>query len=263
MAHMQIGELLGPLWVIADPQLRLHKLLHEWSSAEPAPWIEALAATFYSANVFGDSVALATLETLTRAAGDCRLPYAARQRFYESAFSSCRPLERLFLAASPNTVEAHQLAKQLAVERPLAPRERPLSLGERKSLARTQKRGMLMALCKDPHPAVVEILLGNPYVTEPDVVRIAALRPSVPASLTLVADHPRWSTRTVVKRALAWNPATPLHVAVRLVTTLRGGELREIVAAPSLPAPLRSHASELLDLLISAAKYYGDTASTN
>jgi hypothetical protein len=61
-----------------------------------------------------------------------------------------------------------------------------------------------------------------------------------------VAEHPRWSVRHAVKRALVWNPATPLDVAIRLATTLRTAELRAISTDEMLPAPLRAHAAELL-----------------
>ena len=52
--------------------------------------------------------------------------------------------------------------------------------------------------------------------------------------------------RYPVKRALVLNPATPVHIAVRLATTLRRGDLLEIARDAHLPAPLRAHAAELL-----------------
>jgi hypothetical protein len=159
-------------------------------------------------------------------------------------------IARLFLVASPTTISHQQLARSLAPERPLKPTGRPLTLGERKWLARTHDRERLLLLLRDPHPAVVGILLDNPYLTEPDVVRIAAGRPAVPDSLALVAAHPRWSVRHPVKRALALNPSTPLADAIRVVTTLRYQELRELAVDPSLREPLRAHAAEVCTAMI-------------
>jgi hypothetical protein len=88
-------------------------------------------------------------------------------------------------------------------------------------------------------------LLDNPHVTELEIVRIAAMRPAVPASLAMIATHTRWSVRHAVKRALVMNPSTPLVDAIRLATTLRGQELAELAADPQLPEPLRRHAAEL------------------
>jgi hypothetical protein len=120
-----------------------------------------------------------------------------------------------------------------------------LTLGERKALALTHDREQLLLLLRDPHPAVVAILLDNPHLTEADIVRIAAARPAVPASLATVAAHPRWSVRHPVKRALVLNPSTPLADAIRIATTLRFQELRELAADPSVPEPLRTHAAQV------------------
>ena len=100
---------------------------------------------------------------------------------------------------------------------------------------------------RDPHPAVVAILLENPHVTEPDVVRIAAARPAVPEALAKLAVHPRWSVRHAVKRALVQNPSTPLADAIRIATTLRPAELAELANDAALPAALRAHAAEVRD----------------
>ena len=53
---------------------------------------------------------------------------------------------------------------------------RPLSLGERKSLARRPGRDLVLRVLRDPHPDVIRILLGNPRVTEDDLVRLCARR---------------------------------------------------------------------------------------
>ena len=62
-------------------------------------------------------------------------------------------------------------------------RGRPLTLGERKSLARRPDRAMLDRLLHDPHPDVIRRLLRNPRLTEDDVVRLAARRPGRPEVL--------------------------------------------------------------------------------
>src|SRR5262245_40690701 len=100
-------------------------------------------------------------------------------------------------------------------------------------------------MLRDPHPDVVAILLDNPHITESDVVCIASARPAVSASLAKFAVHARWSVRHAVKRALVLNPSTPLADAIRIATTLRSQELRELAADHSLPEPLRTHAADV------------------
>jgi len=226
--------------------MRVLALAEALQEGDPVSWVHVLATIITRAHLQDDPDAALALETLAQAAAEPSLSYATRQALYEAAIEhQLAAIARLFLVASPTTMGAHQLAKSLAPERPLRPTGRPLTLGERKSLARTHDREQLLLLLRDPHPAVVAILLDNPHVTEADIVRIASARPAVPAALTTIAAHPRWSVRHPVKRALVLNPSTPLADAIRIATTLRQQELREFAADPSLREPLRVHAGQV------------------
>jgi hypothetical protein len=221
-------------------------LIEALRDGDPTSWVHALVTIVTRAHRSDDADAAEALETLTHAAADPALDYPLRQRLYSAAIAQQQPaIARLFLTASPATMDQQQLAKSLAPERPLRPTGRPLTLGERKSLARTHDRQQILLLIRDPHPAVIAILLDNPHVTEAEVVRIAAARPAVPASLALLAAHPRWSVRHPVKRALVWNPSTPLADAIRIATTLRPQELRELAVDPAVPEALRTHAADV------------------
>lgn len=241
-------ELIRQLVAIADAEMRVHKVHTMWAAADQLDWAALLRDLLERAHRGDAPEALAALEVVVRAAGLPTLAYPVRQRMYQRVATAVPVLGRIFFAGAPAATDP-RLEKLLGVERPLEPRGRPLTLGERKSLARTHRRGVLTALCKDPHPDVVAIMLDNPHVTEPDVVRIASLRPAVPASLAVIAIHARWSLRAAVKRAVVWNPATPLDVAIRVATTLRTTDLRDVVDAPALAPPVRAHALELLTAL--------------
>jgi hypothetical protein len=227
--------------------MRALALVTALGEGEPASWVEALAAIVTRAHHHDDADAIEMLETITHAVADPSLPYATRKELYEAAIAANLPaIARLFLLASPSVPVPATLKKQLGPERPLRPTERPLTLGERKSLARTHRRDKLTLMVRDPHPDVVEILLSNPHVTESDIVKMAAARPAVPGSLAKIAAHPRWSVRHAVKRALVLNPATPLADAIRIATTFKAAELEELAADQSLPELLRQHAAEVL-----------------
>jgi len=213
---------------------------------DPETWAETLAALLRRAIQTDDADTAAAVACLAQAVAEPLLPYPARKALYEAARRRGHDaVARLFLEASPPASD-DDLAKQLQPERPLKPRGRALTLGERKALARTHERDAILLLIRDPHPDVVAILLDNPHVTESDVVRIASARPGAPPALSRVAEHIRWTARYRVRRALVLNPATPLHLAVRLATTLRPGDLREIAADAALPAPLRTHTAQIL-----------------
>jgi hypothetical protein len=239
--------IIGRLKAIRDPRMRVLALVEALGQGDAASWVEALAAIVNRAHLVDDPAAQETLECLAHAAAEPALPYTTRQRLYEAAIVRGLPaIARLFLVASPQGELPAQLQKQLGPERPLRPTDRPLTLGERKALARTHRRDKLTLLTRDPHPQVVAIVLDNPHLTEADVVRMAAARPAVPESLARIAAHTRWSVRHAVKRALVLNPSTPLADAIRIATTLRAGELAELAADRALAEPLRRHATELL-----------------
>lgn len=227
--------------------MRVLALCQALGEGDPAAWVEALASIIARAHLVADADAAETVEALTHAARDPALPYETRQRLYQTAVEKALPaIARLFIVASPQTGLPHQLEKQLGPERALRPADRPLTLGERKALARTHRRDKILLMLRDPHPAVVQILLDNPHVTESDVMKMASMRPAVPESLGKIAAHPRWSVRHAVKRSLVLNPSTPLADAIRIATTLRAPELAELAADHSLPETLRKHAQEVL-----------------
>jgi hypothetical protein len=239
-------HIINRLKGIRDARMRVLALVAAFGEGSPTSWVEAMIGVLTRAQRLDDVDSLLVLECITHAARDETLAYTTRQALYEAAIERGMPaIARLFLASSPTTTVPPQLAKQLGPERRLIPTGRLLTLGERKSLARTHHREKLGKMIADPHPAVVAILLENPHLTELDVVRMAAMRPGVPDALAKIAGHPKWSVRHAIKRALVLNPSTPLADAIRIATTLRAAELAELAADASLPEPLRLHAAEL------------------
>lgn len=240
-------RLVQRLVAIPDPRMRVIALVSGLTEGDPAEWVMALAYVLETAHGGASPDAAKALESITHATGSASLPYAARQALYAAAVAAGRlEIARLFFSASPATVDARLEAKQKAPERPLERRGRPLTLGERRSLARTHRRDRLSLITKDPHPAVVAVLLTNPNVTEPDIVAIAASRAALPETLGLIANHSKWSASYAVKRALVQNPATPLAAAIRIATTLTTQDLKEIAELSILAQPLREHARELV-----------------
>jgi len=123
---------------------------------------------------------------------------------------------------------------------------RTLTLGERKSLARRNDREMLARVLRDPHPDVIRILLGNPGLTESDLVRLCARRPVSTEVLREVFKSPRWIVRYQIKLTLALNPYTPLDVALQLTPHLKGQDLRRVASAQDLNDDLREACRRLM-----------------
>lgn len=206
-----------------DAVVLLDDMLRRGRQAE-LPFDEALTAL--SAAMAEDSPALSYA---------CRagLYNAARQGGFEAVAG-------YFLSARERTVAPSQ------AERALLPTGRPLTLGERKALARKPTGDWLDRLARDPEPAVIRALLGNSRLTEQEVVVIAALRPQRPANLREVFRARRWSSRHRVRRALAFNPDTPGDVAVRVLPFLNRRDLRDVVEDRHIEEAVRREAAALL-----------------
>lgn len=126
-------------------------------------------------------------------------------------------------------------------------RGRPLTLGERKSLARRPDRDMMERLLRDPHPDVIRQLLANPRLTEDDLLPLAARRPVRPDVLTEIARSTRWSHRPRIRIALVLNPDTPLEIAAPIVGLLMAHELRLVATSPTVAPAVRALCLEHLE----------------
>lgn len=211
------------LAVLPEQAMRVAALSEQLLQRDPeaAAWLlDALATAGRAGGPPYDLSLLAAIE-LT---GSDRLPYEDRRAIFEAAerhgLLSCK---ELLFSSRPDDGSA----VQASAPRPLVPGTRPLTLGERKSLARSWKRDVLERLLVDPHIDVVDLLLRNPRLTEDDVLRIATARRASAAVLELVLHNRRWNCRSRVRRALLHNPNLPEADALRLVGLLNRTELRE------------------------------------
>lgn len=210
---------------------RLAELVVAIPPAEAAWLLDALATVGRAGGPPFDVSLLAAVDLL----GEERLSYEQRRAIFEAA-------EAMGLHACMDLLlSQHELTDEQAAEpRPLVPGTRPLTLGERKSLARSWDRTVLQRLLVDPHADVVRLLLSNPHVTEDDILRIATARHASAAVLGLVLRSRRFGPAARVRRALVRNPRLPLATALRLVGLLNRQELGELADDPHLPPRLHA-----------------------
>jgi hypothetical protein len=165
------------------------------------------------------------------------------------AHESCRAL-RLNVAAVLVERQEPSLARSLrqegaedgedALRVPDFGMGRPVTLGERKSLARRNDRELITRVLRDPHPDVMRILLGNPRLTEADVLRLCARRPVASDVLREVFCNARWIVRYPIKVALTLNPYTPLDIGLQLIPLLHEQDLKRVLEAADLAPELQA-----------------------
>lgn len=125
-------------------------------------------------------------------------------------------------------------------------RLRETPLGVRKALARKLDFTLIKQIARDQDPRVIRILLDNPRLTESDVVRIGATRPTSPRVLEAIARHPRWNKRYSVKKTIVLNPYAPLSLALRFLTYLTVVDLGHVTRAVELQPLLVEEAERII-----------------
>lgn len=159
------------------------------------------------------------------------------------------------LYAAARALDDAQLARLLLSSQPPPPGKphaaelpggREITLGERKSLARGRRREVLDRLLRDPDESVLTILLANPRITQDDVVRLAARRPTTAGAQRTILKCERFIARYAVKRALVFNPYTPTDLAARLVVLLTRPDQQAIAQDASLNDTVREAAQDAL-----------------
>lgn len=128
----------------------------------------------------------------------------------------------------------------------LAQRVGELALGERIALARRAVRGLLHPLLEAGGRGVAEALLGNPRLTEKDIVELAGSAVARRGLLERIAAHPVWGERLEVRIALVRQSKTPSHLALRLLRSMPDPQLRSLIREAGIPRIVRVGAERAL-----------------
>ncbi|MEO7096971.1 MAG: hypothetical protein ABI175_27175, partial [Polyangiales bacterium] len=243
-------------------QLRAAWLREELRAMPVASAAEALEELCLEAEA-GKARAAAALHALVELLADPTLREAREvlrtQARTRRLFTLERLLRRPFVtrrgdanhAEGPKTVrpqaltgmeDAGALQREETRDLPDYGRGRPLTLGERKSIARRPPPELLAKVLADPHPDVVRNVLASARVTEDDVVRMVTRRPGKAETLAEVARHPKWCHRPRVRAALVLNPATPTELSITMVSLLLRSELCVVIETQALHPAVRSAA---------------------
>jgi hypothetical protein len=247
LAGLSASALAARMSAIVEPPMRVAAMAEALAEG-PAEVTACLVGELIARAADATSGYRLALDAILLVLSDAaRLAYERRAELYAAAVEAGQPeVALMLLDAAPHDPGTEVLERQLGAERPLVPTGRPLTLGERKSLARTHRRDLLLQLLRDPHPDVIAVLLDNPHLTESDVLRLASRRPMLPAALATISASRRWRARPRVRRALVLNPFTAIPLAAQLSTTLSDADLHSVHHDPALHERLRDHARGIL-----------------
>jgi hypothetical protein len=120
------------------------------------------------------------------------------------------------------------------------------TLGLRKSMGRLGNRDLINRLLHDQDPKVIEQLLLNPGLTEEQVVRIAAKRPTNSEVLRCISRSLRWNHSYRIRKSLVFNPYTPTEISLGLLRLLLKQDVIAVAEDQNLHVELRSAARRML-----------------
>lgn len=118
--------------------------------------------------------------------------------------------------------------------------------GERMTLARLATVAILSLLLADPDARVLEACLTNPRLRMDQVEASVRQTTASRSLLESVAMSNRWGSVYGIRLALALQPRTPLHAALRQITSLERRDLQRVAATKELPPLVQAAARAVL-----------------
>lgn len=240
-------DLVSKILCLSDLRQQAHKM-HAWlGETAPEDALQSLDNWMQRA-MEGDDDARQFLNPLLLTTVVLELLDAnSRKEFCLLARQANRPLvSALFMELSPVAIAPLQ-AFPVQDVRPTrgSGRRDPITLGERKALAKTNDPRLIDKLLHDPDLGVARNLLENPYFQEKHVLKMVSRRPARREILQLVACHRRWGCHQRVRQALVLNPYTPPLLSVLSLLTAPLAHLDEVRGDENLHPFLRQVAEEI------------------
>lgn len=118
-----------------------------------------------------------------------------------------------------------------------------LPVGEKLTLARRGPSRIAGAILAEGHPQALKLALGNPFLTEGQVLKVLAKTGVPERVVAAIAQHPKWSCQYNVTAALVRNSHTPAACVRAFLPNLTLRDLEDIyrleALAPHLKKELR------------------------
>lgn len=129
-----------------------------------------------------------------------------------------------------------------------------LPVGEKLTLARRGPSRVAGAILAEGHPQAIKLALGNPFLTESQVLKALAKTGVPERVVAAIALHPRWSCQYNVRAALVRNSHTPVACVRAFLPSLTLRDLKDLSRLEGLAPHLKKHLRQELARRSEAAK---------
>lgn len=128
--------------------------------------------------------------------------------------------------------------------KPLWARIAGMSVSEKIRLATIGDSAARAVLVRDANRLVSYAAISSPRTHEAEAARIARSKQVAEDVLRYIGNKREWIRNYEVKKALVFNPKTPLGIALRFLSHMRDGDLRNLSRNRNVPAPLKQAAQQ-------------------
>ena len=102
-------------------------------------------------------------------------------------------------------------------------------------------------LVRDANRAVSMAAVTSPKMTENEAARVASSKQVSEEILRYIGNRREWLGNYEVKRALVFNPKTPIGVSLKFLSHMRPNDLRAIARSRNIPASLKATATQRMN----------------
>jgi hypothetical protein len=122
-----------------------------------------------------------------------------------------------------------------------------MSIAEKIKLATKGNKEARGYLLRDSNKLVAVAAVRSPKITDPEILAIANSRQAHDEVLRTVFSKREWVKMYPVKLALVKNPKVPLPIAMKLMSTLRESEVKEIARDKNVPSGIQLQARKAME----------------
>lgn len=131
--------------------------------------------------------------------------------------------------------------------KPLVMRIAEMSKPEKLRLAMIGNAGARSLLVRDRNKSVAMAAINSPQMTAAEATPIAASKEVGQDILRFIGNKRDWLRNAEIKRALVFNPKTPVGISLRFLSHLRVNDLRDLVRSRGVPAQIKAAGANMLD----------------
>jgi hypothetical protein len=122
-----------------------------------------------------------------------------------------------------------------------------MTVAQKVALAQKGNKVIRLTLIRDANRSVAVAAIKNPGVNESEVAAVVTSRAICDEVLRIICHNREWTKSYQVKLALANNPKTPLAFSMRVMQSLRVGDLKSLASNKNIPSALNQAAKKLID----------------